>query len=81
MEIEKLINVELNEVRFKLGEAMTYLRETDYVALKIAEALATGKDVSKLVSDYSLILAKREEYRKSIDSLREEEASILEGFE
>ncbi len=81
MEIEKLVNVKLNEVRFKLGEAMTYLRDTDYVALKIAEALATGKDVSQLVLDYSPVLAKREEYRKSIDSLREEEASILADLE
>ena len=81
MEQEQLINVELNEVQSKLGKAMGYLRETDYVVLKIAEALATGKDVSQLVSDYSLVLANREECRKSIDSLREEEASIVEGLE
>lgn len=81
MEQEKPINVELNEVQSKLARAMEYLLKTDYVALKIAEALATGEDVSRLVSEYSIVLANREKCRETVDVLRKEEAAILEGLE
>lgn len=81
METEKPINVELNEVQSELAKAMEYLLKTDYVALKIAEALALGEDVSKLVSEYSIVLMNRERCRETVDALRKEEASILEGLE
>lgn len=46
----------------KVSEAHKYLEETDYVAIKIAEGVATKED-------YAEVLAKREEARELIRSM------------
>lgn len=56
----------------KLYKARTYLEATDYIVIKLAEALANGDDLTELKTTYSEQLAKRKEYRASIDTLQVE---------
>lgn len=66
------------ETEQRLGYLMMWLRETDYIANKLAEAvskfISTGDntDVLLLREKYALELANREEWRKEIDKLQQE---------
>ena len=51
----------------KIFEAKNYLRATDYIITKLSEALANGDDLTELKTTYAEQLAKRKEYRASID--------------
>ena len=51
----------------KIFEAKNYLRATDYIITKLSEAVANGEDTSELKIKYAEQLAKRKEYRASID--------------
>lgn len=51
----------------KIFEAKNYLRATDYIITKLSEAVASGEDTSELKIKYAEQLAKRKEYRASID--------------
>lgn len=68
----------------KIFEAKNYLRATDYIITKLSEAVANGEDTSELKIKYAEQLAKRKEYRASIDEneallkpLEEEEKAKL----
>ena len=61
----------------KIFEAKNYLRATDYIITKLSEAVATGEDTSELKIKYAEQLAKRKEYRASID----ENEALLKPFE
>lgn len=77
----------------ELTRAKSYLTKTDYIVIKINEAVIKGQDTSELLSKYADQLSKRETYRNSIDALevevktleqewREERARIIaEEFE
>ena len=51
----------------KIFEAKNYLSTTDYIVIKLSEAVANGEDTSELKIKYAEQLAKRKEYRASID--------------
>lgn len=51
----------------KIFEAKNYLIATDYIITKLSEAVANGEDTSELKIKYAEQLAKRKEYRASID--------------
>ena len=55
----------------KIAEYRQYLADTDYIVLKISEALAEGdtEEVEKLKTTYGEQLAKRKEYRKMLNEL------------
>ena len=53
------------EIVEAIGEAKAYLRNTDYVTLKIFEGVATKEY-------YNDILARRDEARKKVDELQKE---------
>lgn len=61
----------------QLFTAKTYLKNTDYIVIKIYEAVIKGQDTSELLSKYAEQLTKRETYRNSIDTL-EVEVKTLE---
>ena len=61
----------------ELTRAKSYLTKTDYIVIKINEAVIKEQDTSELLSKYADQLAKRETYRNSIDTL-EAEVKILE---
>ena len=54
-------------IKGKIFEAKNYLRATDYIITKLSEAVANGEDTSELKIKYAEQLAKRKEYRASID--------------
>lgn len=55
----------------KVAEYKKYLADTDYIVLKIAEAVAdnNSEEVEKLKTTYTTELAKREEAREKINEL------------
>lgn len=63
---------EFNELINKLHKARTYLEQTDYIVIKLSEALSNGDDIIELKTTYAEQLAKRKEYRTSIDQLQAE---------
>ena len=56
----------------KQSEAREYLSKTDYIVIKLAEASLSGEDLTELKTTYAEQLAKRKEYRASIDTLQVE---------
>lgn len=56
----------------KQSEAREYLSKTDYIVIKLAEASLSGDDLTELKTTYAEQLAKRKEYRASIDTLQVE---------
>ena len=66
--MEKTINEVFNEISI----ARDYLKATDYIVIKLSEALANGDDIIELKTTYAEQLAKRKEYRSSIDVLQVE---------
>ena len=71
--VNPTIVVELKrDIIGKLYKARTYLEATDYIVIKLAEALANGDDLTELKTIYAEQLAKRKEYRASIDTLQVE---------
>lgn len=55
----------------KISEYKQYLRDTDYIVLKIAEAQSEGetKEVTKIKTEYAEQLTKRKEAREKINEL------------
>ena len=55
----------------KIAEYKKYLADTDYIVLKIAEAVAdnNSEEVEKLKTTYTTELAKRKEAREKINEL------------
>lgn len=63
---------QLATLKGKIYEARNYLNATDYIVIKLAEALLNGEDLSELKTTYAEQLVKRKEYRASIDALQVE---------
>ena len=66
--MERTINDVFNEISI----ARDYLKATDYIVIKLSEALANGDNLTELKSLYAEQLTKRKEYRESIDILQVE---------
>lgn len=78
LKISKLsTRINLMNKSVELARAKSFLTNTDYIVIKIYEAVIKGQDTSELLSKYADQLAKRETYRNSIDAL-EAEVKILE---
>ena len=58
----------LNEIEKK----KMYLRETDYVVIKMYETVVQGGSILEMLKEYREILSKREEARKKINELEEQ---------
>ena len=48
-----------------------YLRETDYVIIKMYETVVQGGSIIEMQKEYKEVLSKREEARKKINELEE----------
>lgn len=68
----KELKEKLIAVLDKQSEAREYLSKTDYIVIKLAEASLNGDDLTELKTTYAEQLAKRKEYRASIDTLQVE---------
>lgn len=68
----KELKEKLIAVLDKISEAREYLQKTDYIVIKLSEALANGEDLTELKATYAEQLAKRKQYRDSIDTLQVE---------
>lgn len=68
----KELKEKLIAVLDQLSEARDYLKATDYIVIKLSEALANGDDLTDLKATYAEQLAKRKQYRESIDTLQVE---------
>ena len=68
----KELKEKLIAVLDKQSEAREYLNKTDYIVIKLAEVSLSGDDLTELKTTYSEQLAKRKEYRASIDTLQVE---------
>ena len=59
----------LNEVEKK----KMYLRETDYVVIKMYETVAQGGSIIEMLKEYKEVLSKRKEARARINELEKSE--------
>ena len=57
----------LNEIEKK----KMYLRETDYIIIKMYETVVQGGSVIEMIKEYKEVLSKREEARKKRNELEE----------
>ena len=57
----------LNEIEKK----KMYLRETDYIIIKMYETVIQGGSVIEMIKEYKEVLSKRAEARKKINELEE----------
>ena len=57
----------LNEVEKK----KMYLRETDYIIIKMYETVIQGGSIIEMLKEYKEVLTKRKEARKKINELEE----------
>lgn len=64
-----------------ISEAKLYLRETDYIVLKIAEAVAEGdaSEVTALQAEYAEQLSKRKQARAAVNANEESIIALQKG--
>ena len=56
-----------------INEYKQYLRETDYVVIKMYETVVQGGSVLEMLKEYKEVLSKRAEARKLINELEQSE--------
>ena len=59
----------LNEIEKK----KMYLRETDYIVIKMYETVAQGGSIIEMLKEYKEVLSKRKEARARINELEQSE--------
>ena len=75
MEYYELVDYEApqkseEEIRSEeISRLKAFLSETDYIAIKMSEALALGEDTSSLVNEYRDVISQRAEARIRINEL------------
>ena len=70
LQLSKPVEHTQTEVRQRIvAERKKYLYDTDYIVLKIAEAMSEGQDVTALRAEYAEQLAKRKECRAALNVL------------
>ena len=52
----------------QLAEAQKYLNDTDYVVVKMAEAMVAGEDITAMKAQYADVISEREVKRTFIGS-------------
>ena len=52
----------------QLAEAQKYLNDTDYVVVKMAEAMVAGEDITAMKAQYADVISEREVKRQFIGS-------------
>ena len=62
-----------NEVETKKIICKQYLRETDYVVIKMYETVAQGGSIIEMLKEYKEVLSKRKEARARINELEQSE--------
>lgn len=68
-EVESHLNPQPTQqqlVETEIAQSKAYLLSTDYIVLKIGEAMALGQDVAPLLEQYSAELGAREAAREAI---------------
>ena len=60
-----------DEVKAKKILLKEYLRETDYVVIKMSETVVQGGSILEMLKEYKKVLSQREEARKKINKLEE----------
>ena len=63
--------IEKQQISEQIEQLKAELSETDYVALKLSEALAEGTQ-DEILDEYADVLARRKELRAQINSLQEQ---------
>ena len=58
--------VELVNLKQQLAEAQQYLNDTDYVVVKMAEAMVAGEDITAMKAQYADVISEREVKRQFI---------------
>ena len=56
-----------------INEYKEYLRETDYVVIKMYETVAQGGSIIEMLKEYKEVLSKRKEARTLINELEKSE--------
>ena len=56
-----------------INEYKKYLRETDYVVVKMYETVAQGGSIIEMLKEYKEVLSKRKEARALINELEQSE--------
>lgn len=56
---------------FKVHEIKKYLRDTDYIVIKMYETAIQGGSIIEMLKEYKDILSKRAESRKEINKLEQ----------
>ena len=59
----------LYQIQGQIQEYKEYLRETDYVVIKMYEIVAQGGSIIEMLKEYKEVLSKRKEARKLINEL------------
>lgn len=59
--------MEINEIQSEINALKILLAQTDYVALKVAEAEMYGEDTS----EFAAVIEQRREWRRKINELEE----------
>ena len=56
-----------------INEYKKYLRETDYIVIKMYETVAQGGSIIEMLKEYKEVLSKRKEARARINELEKSE--------
>ena len=56
-----------------INEYKEYLRETDYIVIKMYETVAQGGSIIEMLKEYKEVLSKRKEARTLINELEQSE--------
>lgn len=79
IDITKLTEKELEYInakyasieKYEILKLKEYLRETDYVVIKMYETVIQGGSIIEMLKEYKEVLSKREEARTRINELEE----------
>ena len=79
-EMQNIVNnlKQIEDKKSQINEKLNYLKNTDWVVVKINEAKVQDEDVSPLLEKYSEVLANRKQVRDEINVLESEINSLKE---
>ena len=79
IDITKLTEKELEYInakytsieKYEMLKLKEYLRDTDYVVIKMYETVIQGDSIIEMIKEYKEVLSKRAEARKKINEIEE----------
>ncbi len=74
---ERRKNDSIAEKQVAIEEKKAQLAETDYVVIKMYEAVIRGEDITEMKSEYSDVLNHRQQLREQINELEEQIKSLI----